>query len=550
MRSLLLRCPALLLALVACVPGARGEDVPRPPTARPGAHVGGTLRVAITPPDGIDPAGTHEPSGALIAATMCDQLIAFDPVTGEPRPSLAESWTVTDGGGALFVKLRKGARFSNGAPVTADDIVFTLSRLADERFASPSASLLEPIAGYGFVHGEADTNDERLRRTLGGLQIVDSRTISIALAEPAADFFRVLGHPATSPVPREVIEREPASFARRPVCSGPYRLTTDWPTSRVILERTPNHIGVNSSLTNGGGGYAERIEFDVVASRAAAVRAFRRGRVDLAPVPNADTRGAPEGARVLRAPSSQTEFVGLVTTKPPFTDARVRRALSRALDRSALARRDGGIAARSFVAPGLGVRADACGADTPVRADLAGARAAFARAGVDPTTLRPTLTYNDEFANRKLVREVARQWRVGLGVRARLVPLRWERYRVLATNPQGIEGAFRFGWTPAYRSADRAIAPLFTVNAIGKDNWSRYSSRDLDDALRAARKAAEPRDRARILERAESILCEDMPMIPIVRGVRAYLIRNTLASAATSSATQDAQSLLRELFVV
>src|SRR5688572_233462 len=99
---------SLVMALaVACVPSEDTESVlARTPSADPGARIGGTLRVAITPPDGVDPTGAHEPAGALITSTMCDQLVVFDPVTGQPSPGLAD-WTVSDGGRQLFIKIRK-----------------------------------------------------------------------------------------------------------------------------------------------------------------------------------------------------------------------------------------------------------------------------------------------------------------------------------------------------------------------------------------------------------------------------------------------------------
>jgi len=384
----------LLAVLAACVPSAKvSERAPRIPTPVAGAHTGGTLRVAITPPDGIDPTGAHEPIGELITSTMCDQLIAFDPLTGEPRPSLAESWTVGDGGRNLFIRLRAGARFSNGTPLTAEDVVFSLSRLANERFASPSASLLSEVAGYGFTHGEVDTKDEHLRQSLLGVSIVEGRTLSISLTSPLSEFFAVLAHPATSPVPRTLVMRDAGAFARAPVCAGPYRLASS-AASSIVLKRVLNYVGANSSMTRGGAGYADTIEFNVFASRAAGVAAFRRGAVDVAQVPESDRRAAPSGSRLEVAPSLQTEFIGLPTTKPPFDDARVRAALSRALDRARLAALYGDrrtVASAffpSFLDPGA-VPAG-CSANAPARADMPGALALLKAAGVDPATLKPT----------------------------------------------------------------------------------------------------------------------------------------------------------------
>jgi oligopeptide transport system substrate-binding protein len=533
--------PLVLVLLVACVPTERDafKDV-HPPTPVAGAHTGGAIRIGITPPDGIDPTGAHEPSGELIASTMCDQLIAFDPRTGEPRPSLAKSWTVGDGGRNVFVKLRSDARFSDGSPVTVEDVAFTLARLADEEFASPSASLIEDVAGYGFVHGEDESRDESVRRNLVGVGIVDQHTLSIALTGAHSEFIRVLGHPATSPVPRALVQADPAAFARSPVCAGPYRL--DGPPATggpIVLTRVEDYAGVNNTLARSGAGYVDKIEFDVFPTRAAAAAAFRKGKLDVAQVPAEDRRAAPSGAREVVTPTLQTEFIGLPTTKKPFDDARVRRALNLALDRERISAL---FDSRRIAAAGFLPGAECSPALKP---DVAGAGALLVQADVDARKVALTLFYNDEFQNKALVAEVARQWRAVLGLRVTLQSMLWDRYRALATRAQGLDGAFRFGWAPPVPASTLTFEPLFTIGGIGKDNWSLYSSRDLNDTLRDLNEGSAETDRAREQRRAHDILCTDMPMIPVVRETRVFLVRSAVQGATGTGG----QLLTRELFV-
>lgn len=542
------------LTLSACVPQTRAaHESQRTPSPVPAARTGGTLRVAITPPDGIDPTGVHEPAGELVARTMCDQLLAIDPVTGEPVPAIAASWTVSGGGESLFVRLRDDARFSDGTPVTAEDVAFTLSRLANELYASPSAPLLGSVGGYGFVHGELDTNDERLRRSLSGVTLVDQQTISIALIEPRADLFRALSHPATSPVPRAAVEADPAAFARAPICSGPYALRgTPEPNGPIVLDRVEGYTGVQGALSRGGAGYADTISFSIHPTREAAVAAFRAGAAEIAALPETDRAAPPTGARIALVPTLQTEFVGLPTTQPPFDDPRVRAALSRALDRDAIARTvygDRRAATTTFLPSLLDPGDPPAGCAAQASSSLEEARRLLREAGVAPASIQARFYVNAEFANVQLVQEILRQWRA-LGVRITAAPVPWEELETLATRAQGIDGLFRFGWTPFYPSAERIVAPLFTVDAIGRDNWSHYSSRDLNDALRELREAEAEVDRAREVRRAHEILCDDLPMLPILRNRRAFLVRNTVVSAvgAFGDATTG-QPLLRELFL-
>ncbi|GAC1422260.1 MAG: peptide ABC transporter substrate-binding protein [Actinomycetota bacterium] len=490
---------------------------------------------------------------------MCDQLIAIDPVSGEPRPSIAESWQVGEGGGNVFFKLRPDARFSDGTPVTAEDVQFTLSRLANQEFASPSAPLLERVSDYPYVHGEIPVKDAKKRRVLLGAQIVDSRTVSIVLIEPLSDFFRALSHPATSPVPRHVAERDPVGFARRPICSGPYKLSeTPKPGSPIKLIRVKGYSGGNRSLSRSGRGYADAIELYPYGTRGFTADAYRRGVVDLAPISESDKAAIPAGSRLVTQASDQTELVGFPNVQPPFNDPRVRLALSKAIDRTDIARSvygDRRVPASSLILPafigGNSAIDPSCASNAPASADIAGARALLAQAHVDPAAIHTTFRFNDEGPNRALVQRIVEQWKSALGITVAPVAMTWPAYRALATRPQGLDGIFRFSWAPAYPSAEQIVTPLFTLNGIGKNNWSLYSSRDVSDALREANQSADPRTRSIALRKVAKQLCTDMPMAPVVQAARTFIARSTIASAVGAFADSiDAQPLLRELYVV
>ena len=544
---------ALLLLTAACVPqlGNR-EAVLHAPRAVAGAHPGGTIRVGATRPDALDPALVQDPGAKLVIRTMCDQLVALDPATGRPVPSIASSWSISEGGRRLFLRLRNGVVFTNGRPLRAEDVAASLSRLASERLASPSASLLEHVFGFGFVHGDDQTRDERARVRLLGVSVVDPLSLEISLDRPDAEFIRVLADAATTPVPRDLTQDDPAAFERQPVCAGPYRLAAPWTAGTTIrLERSAGYKPSSAAWTRNGASYADAIEFVPFADRTAAARAFAAGTVDVALAPEA----AAASPDLVRGVSAQVEFVGFPTTQPPFDDPRVREALSRALDRTALARTIFGgsrAVARSFLSPALGeaYETDACGPHTPAGADVAGARALFRAAGVDPRRMRVPFSVNDEGSNRALATAVAAQWRAALGVEATLAPVPFQRYLDLGSRAQGFEGVFRFSWAPAVSSPSRVFEPLFMAGGIGKNNFSLFDDRDLTDAIRGAAKAADAVDRARAFERAGRILCDAMPMAPLLYATRASLVRRSALASATGRWLDawNAQPLLRELF--
>lgn len=538
------RIAALLaLALSACIPSEGVDEGGRTPTPARGTRAGGTVRVAITPPDGIDPGNANEPSGELLARTMCDQLVMLDPETGEPRPGLAESWSIVPGGQKLFVKLRAGIRFTNGREVTAEDVVFTLDRVASETYASRSASLLEKVNGYAFVHGDAEAPNERARRELIGVQTSDARTVEITLAEPDADFYRVLAHPALSPVAREAVEVDPMAFARDPVCAGPYVLDQPWrPGEPVPLRRSPSYAGMLPMFTRGGAGWADRIEFVVTDDPAAA---FARGEVDLA----RDMRASP-GPGVEQRAGARLELLGLPTGVAPFDARAVRIALSMALDREALAAASpfARAPARGFVPPTVPDmhREAACGLNVPLSADVTRARKLLADAGV--TSLRFDLTFNDELENRALAEAIAAQWRAGLGARVTLRPLTFEQLLQEGQSTRGPASPFRFGWEPPVATADASLTPLFSVDAIGQNNLARFESGAFADAIRDARKAADDGDRIDASGRAEDLVCSEMPMIPLSFDVETWRVSERVGPAVgVWLGRGDAQPVLREV---
>lgn len=545
---------AAMATLAACTTDGEQEARPAPKEAR----AGGTLRVAITKPGSVEPGNAYEPAGALVVRTMCDTLLAIDPKTGELRPGLADSWIISDSGARFTVKLRKGLKFSDGSKVTADDVVWSLSRIADMEYASYVATLMSPVAGYDVLRQPPKPDDDR-RRSLKGIRVIEGASFEITLTEKNADWLRVLAHPATAPTPRKVAEADPAGFARRPVCAGPYRLAEPWSpdATTVRLERVPDRDAVNGAYTGGGAGYADTIDFTVVADASAATDSWKRGEVDIARVPLARLDEARATGAVVGAPEPAVDFIGLSrSTTPAFSDARVRRALSRALNREAVTAAvyaGGRLPATGFLPPTLGrAYAKTDCPDAPAAGDVEGARALLREAGVDLTGLTVAVTFNDEFRHRAMVENVVQQWRDAFGLNLQPQPLPWEEYQRVAASPKGFEGAFRVGWTSAVASPDAFLHPLFSSAAVGRTNLSRFANVQFDRRLdRDARRAISEDDRRLGYVRLTERLCREMPLVPVTVEQAWYLVsRDRVASAAgvwTEVASGD--PVLRELYL-
>ena len=544
-------------ALTACSSSGAGSGARHPSSD---AKAGGTLTVAITAPGSIDPGNAYDPVGNLVISTMCDALWGFDPLTGEPKSSLASNVVVSGSGRRITVQLRKHARFSDGRPVNADAVAYSLSRVASQTNASLVAGLLAPIQGYATVHGDTDTDDQQRRTQLSGVKVISSNSLQIDLSVEDADFVRVLGHPLASPVEKRAVAAGGASFASNPVCAGPYRLDRPYhdgdPT--ITLSRTPHYRAGGAAHTIGGRGWADHIVFAVEPDAASVARAYEQGKVDMAVVDEATAAGLRSDPDLVNTPSGSVEYVGVSegTTSSVLASPNVRVALSQALDRTALVaaafagqRRP----ATGFLAPtlGRGFNPSGCGAATPATANVAGAQATLGRAAT-LNGQHVKLFFNDEFGHRAMAEAVAAQWRAAFGLVTDLQPMPWDQYLATATSPSGFSGAFREGWVAPYASADQYVTPLFGSEGIGRDNFAHYSDGALDLSIaRTARR--EPTDlvRGRDYLRIEQQLCRAMPMIPIAFGQTHALVRRARLGSATSSFTRvtDGGLDLREVFV-
>lgn len=512
---------ALSILSASCTPGGGSSRVPG---AAKGSSLGGTLVVIADRPGSVDPLDAYEPTGLLIARTICDTLLDVDPVGGSLRGNLASTWSVSDEGTQLSFKIRKGARFSDGTKVRASDVAYSLSRAANPSFAGRAAELLSPIAGWAELRGEREAKDPRARRKLLGVRAITEDTVQVNLSVAKADVVRLFTHPVTAPVSEKATTRDPEAAQRRPVCSGPYRLEQPWSSSAdvVRLDRVKGYVGRSSARTRGGAGYVDRIE--IHARGAAAVDA----RVDVVVDPGGDVSGLDR----VTGPAPGVELLGLPHgATSPFRDRDLRRALSIALDRAALVERTtpgDRVAATGFIPPGIvgTARKNGCD-DVPASGDPARARRVLEEAAIDPDAFPLRLTFDDQGPHRAIAEEVAAQWREGLGAVVEVVPATFDEIVAKATLGGGLDGPFRLSWAAPYPSADAHLAPLFESGSTNVANFGRWNDPAFDRALqREAREAIDEQDRVLEHRRLEDLLCREMPAIPLTFDLAVLAVRS------------------------
>ena len=279
-------------------------------------------------PNSLDP---HKASGAWennIIGNMFVGLVTENE-RAEPVPGMAERWETSEDGLTWTFFLRE-AFWSDGAACNAHDFEFAFRRILDPANLAGYASILFPIK-----NAEAVNSRKLLPPDQIGVTAIDDLTLEIQLEHPAPYLLQLLKHHTAYPVPKHVVRQYGDSWIHpeHAVVNGPYTLKTWWSNYMVHLARNPRfHDAGNVKL--------EHLYFyptNDVNTTARNVESGERGWATLFPTNQVDDlrRALPGYVRV--APYLEANYYAFNLAKPPFNDARVRRALSMALDREFLA---------------------------------------------------------------------------------------------------------------------------------------------------------------------------------------------------------------------
>ena len=271
-------------------------------------------------PRSLDPALSQDIAGYKILMHLYEGLVAPDPREAKPVPALAERWDISDDGRTYTFHLRD-AKWTNGDPVAAADFVHAWRRVVDPKTASTYSHRMYVVQGAReIVKGAADPS------TLG-VRAVDARTLEVKLVRRTPYFLQLLCINLFFPVHRATVEKFGAKFMEpgNAVTNGPYRMTEWSLKKRKVFEKNPTYRAA-------GDVKLEKFVFLAVESADTAFNLYEGGqchwlfRIPLAYV---DIRRSDHWVN----PYNAVYFYSFNTKKKPLDDARVRRALSMAIDR-------------------------------------------------------------------------------------------------------------------------------------------------------------------------------------------------------------------------
>lgn len=483
--------------------------------AQPSTLVYGVL----SSPRTFNPWVSNDSPSWIAMDMMYSGLVRLD-ATGAPSPDLAESWTVSADGLEYVFHLDPDARWHDGTPVTAADVVFTFRTILSPAANTIWASRFTNLDGAP-AYRDGSSND------LPGVVALDDRTVALRLSAPLAPLMSHLSV-QTAIMPAHLLGEVPPAelaehpFFQAPVGSGPWTF---------VRYESGQYIEFDAF----DGAHLGRPAFDKLFQRIGNADSLlvqlQRGEVDVAPVPatEVDLVGRMPGVTVYSFPTSIVQAINLNLDRPALADLRVRQAIAHAIDRDLM----------------LAIILDGAGAvaDTPVAApewalsddlvrypyDPERARALLAEAGWDPATTL-VLRYPTGNRPRENAAPIIQQALAAVGIR---VELQVSDFATLTAD--AVAGNFdllllgnAIVGDPDY------IASQFTSTTTPPNgvNYMRFRNARVDELLALGRVTPLAEDRAPIYAEFQRIVTEQLPRVSLYIDPEIYGVRDRLVGVA------------------
>lgn len=503
---------AMLIQLLPAWTGSPGE----PPRLAVGAASDpGTVTILAGAPTSIDPAHHGDLGSASYVSQLYESLTTVDPSL-TIRPALAQSWSIENGGTRVVFTLRDGLTFSDGTPLTAADVVHSWRRLFTPGNPSPLASLIADVMGARDLLSGASTDVTTL-----GVQADGDRRVVVDLERGGGDLPAIVSSAPFAIVPPSVGDAEISLDPGHMVGSGGYLLSSiDGDT--FVLKANPRYwagppaIGTVRMLTTLQG--------------QSPVDAFVAGDVDVAPIGFIDAGWIAYdralGPSLRSDPSLSVTYYGFDTTRPPFDDVRVRQAFARAVDWRRLAQLDepgSSVPATGLVPAGM---PGAPEGDYLPPYDPAGAKQLLAQAGYPSGASLGPISFIASGGGYD--QGIVAMLEDNLGVTISYATMDFDAYQArLASDPPQL---WSLSWIADFPGPNDFLGVLLGSGSTA--NQGRWTSSAFDAAIADATSAASTADATAGYARAEAIIRDQAPVVPVSYGTSFSLVRNGLLGAS------------------
>lgn len=474
----------------------------------------------------LDPARATDAQGFTVIGLMHAGLVRLN-ADLLVEADLAESWEISDDGLVYTFTLKDDTAFSDGSPITANDVVWSFTHALDPNTGAWTGPfLLSNIAGSDELMA-GDTEE------LSGVVAVDEKTVEITIKQPSAYFLSQLTFGPAKITSAAQAATDP-EWDQNPVTSGAFALDA-WDRGQgLALTPNENYWEAPTQL--------EQLNIVFNQDSETAFQLYRTGELDIMggaqnPLPAARVPEVEDSPDFVSTNAFNVRYIGFNNELAPFDDVRVRQALAMAIDRDTLANVVlGGTVNPTdrILPPGMP------GSELPVEGlgfDPAMAVSLLEEAGISPDELSVTLTYGVEGDNERIVTVIQSMWAENLGIDVTLEPLELSTFssRLNDTyqDPQNGVEAYYSVWGTIYPDPQ-----YFTSQVLGTDvgnNNGHYSNEEFD-ALTAEADVITGDTAARLdlYNQAEQIAVTEVGWLPLFNGKVNVLVRECVDGVAVT----------------
>ena len=474
---------------------AKGKEIP---------FQGGTYRRPLeSMPRTLDPTLARDFYSATVIQQLFDGLVQFDQNLNV-IPAIAKSWKVSHDGLTYTFFLREGVKFHNGREITAEDFVYSFTRIADPKNKSPGAHLLEKVSGFNeFQDGKTDS--------VKGFKSVDKLTFEIRLSEPFYPFISILGTFYLKVMPKEEIEKPNSVFSTNPIGSGPFKFLSMKEKEEIILESNPDYFE--------GKAYLNKIVFKIFhgAPGKRILKEFKEGELEESFIPPEEIENMVREKHYLflQKPTFSLRFYGLNSLSKPLDNKKLRKAINFAIDKKFIVsqiHKDQFHLAKGILPPGMP------GYDprkNPYPFNETEAAKLLSEAGYPNGQTLPNLEIwsntKSEAALKELNEIQSQLKKVGI-LTSLHFETNWPNFEsMLRVNKAPL---FILAWYADFPDPDSLLYSLF--HSKSKNNFVAYSRPEVDRLIDKARAERDYLKRVEAYRKIEAVVLEDAPIVPMI----------------------------------
>jgi peptide/nickel transport system substrate-binding protein len=437
---------------------------------------------------GLEPALAYDFTANPVVCNISEGLMMFTP-DGGLEPLIAESFEQPDELTYIYI-LRDGVVFSDGSPVTIDDVVVSIARVRDPEVAGPLAWMY-------------DVPEASVERT-------DDKTITITLATPSALFRYVTATTAGHVIPAAAIEEFGLDLLRNPVGTGPYQLVNWAAGTEIVLEKNPNYW-------QEGKPYFDRFVYKIVEEGTTRVTGLKNDELNMiASVPPDQVEAVMsfENVNFQQVVGYTINMMALRNDQPPFDDINIRKAVCYATPLQSIMENivgSTGIQSRNTAVP-PNMPGSASEDLEPIPYDLDKAKELMAASSMPNgfSTKLHVIAPNDVYVPEAIaIQEALRE----INIDVEIVQYAFADFQTLQ-QAGDYEGIMNFQWGADFPDAAGNLLPLFLSTSVPpQNNHFYYNNPEVDRLLNESESELDQEVRLGMLREVQKLVSEDQPAI-------------------------------------